>query len=124
MTEALKNIRRFTQSDWYGWAGAERFSNDSEPFIYEQTLNHGIVSLIIIADRCGIGIYMVSSEDDGEEEEELSWHKDVTLTAIQAEGELRALVKAVSEFDYAPDLSYEIDHHWSNKVFDGFEITM
>ena len=110
----MSEIRRFTKEDWYGWAGAENFKSGSEPFIYELELNDGAVELTAIADKNGLQVSLFC-----EDEEALGWYKEMILTAIKAEGELRALVKAIEEYTYAPDLSYAIDHEL-NPEFKGF----
>lgn len=109
-------IRRFTKNDWYGWAGAEFFSDKSEPFIYEKTMNDGAVELTVIADPWGLSINLSADGDP----DIMTWGKVLDLTPIRAEGELRALVKVLDNYTYAPDLSYAIDHE-SDKVFEGFE---
>lgn len=45
-------LHRFTKTDWYGWAGAERFPDGSDPYIYEdpETGNAVIVSYDSYAD--------------------------------------------------------------------------
>lgn len=109
-------IRRFTKEDWYGWAGATQFSNGSEPFMYTKDMSDGLVELCVIADRNGISINMIADGDP----DIMTWGKALELTPIRAEGELRALVKVLDNYTYAPDLSYAIDHE-SDKVFEGFE---
>ncbi len=109
-------IRRFTKEDWYGWAGATQFSNGSEPFMYTKDMSDGLVELCVIADRNGISINMIADDDL----DIIGWLKLMDLTPIKAEGELRALVKVLDSYTYAPDLSYAIDHE-SDKVFEGFK---
>ena len=102
----MNEIRRFTKEDWYGYGGAEKFSNDTEPFIYERVLNDGAVEMVIIVDATGIEVNMTEVGSD----RTLTWIYIKKLTAIQAEGELRHLVKHLEEFTDAPDISYELDH--------------
>lgn len=107
----LINIREFSKTDWYGWAGATRFKNGSEPLIYEQELNEGSTSLTIIGDANGITIYMTADVKEGTVE--LVWSWDTNLhNPIKAEGEMRAIIKEfnISKDSYAPDLSYALDH--------------
>ena len=40
-------IRRFTRIDWYGWAGCERFQDDTEPFICELRMSQGLTGLVL-----------------------------------------------------------------------------
>lgn len=113
----MADYRRFDKSDWYGFAGAERFSNGSEPFIYSKLMNDGLVELTIIADRTGIEIFMYGDGDDNPD----VWDKEIpNLSSLRAEGEMKKLIEYVKKFEYAPDLSYELDHP-SNTVVEGFE---
>lgn len=43
-------LRPFTENDWYGWSGAEEFSNGDQPLIYENDF------MIVIVDANGIEI--------------------------------------------------------------------
>ena len=104
----MADYRRFTKEDWYGWGGATQFKNGQEPFIYEQKLNNGDVDMTVIVDAAGVSISMLCEYDD--EPEAMTWSYEQELTSIKAEGIMRALVKKLKEYDYAPDLSYELDH--------------
>lgn len=109
----MEDYRRFEKIDWDAFAGAECFSDGSQPFIYvSHTLNEGLVELCVLADKTGIEIYLVGEEDN-------VWSKDLPLTSLRAEGELRELIKVLKEYTYAPDLSYELDHptHEATKGF-------
>lgn len=107
-------IRRFTKEDWYGFAGAEKFRGGSDPFMYERDMNNGLIELVITADRNGIMVMLT----DGEESD--TWYKElVDISALRAEGELRQIVARVEKFEYAPDLSYALDH--GNEGLSGFE---
>lgn len=101
----MENYRRFEKLDWDAYAGAEKFSNGSEPFIYEQELNEGRTGVSIIADKNGIQISVFN-----EDFEENTWLKSIELTACRAEGEMRQLVKVIRNFTDAPDIAYELDH--------------
>ena len=104
-------IRRFEKEDWYAFAGATRFKNGTAPFIYNQELNDGAISLTMIADATGIEIYM-SGDPDNDGAEFYAWRWDKELLPIKAEGEMRAMIKEfrLEEKPYAPDLSYALDH--------------
>lgn len=110
-------IRRFTNNDWCGWGGAERFENGSEPFIYEGNMNGGFVELSIIADKNGICIVITS--EDGDNITMDTWEKEMKLSALRAAGELKHIVDCVNAFDSAPELAYALDHN--GKGLEGFE---
>ena len=121
----MNEIRRFTNTDWYAYGGAEKFKRfdpdpqEYEPFIYEREMNEGIVTLTIVANKNGIQL-MLSCEEEGTG----VWSKEVeNFTPLRAEGEMRAITKYIEEnFTYAPDLAYELDHSWNkDDVFYGFE---
>lgn len=103
-TTNRNKVRRFTQNDWYAWAGAEKFNEKSDPWIYEQKL--GECELTAIADKNGLHIYLYSDEED----ETLGYEKSMSLTAIRAQGELIHLADELATFTYAPDLTYCLDH--------------
>ena len=108
----MSKIRRFKKEDWYAFAGAEKFSNGSEPFIYEVELNDGAVGVTIIADANGIEIYM-SGDPDNDDCEYYAWLWEKKLLAMKAEGEMRAMIREfdLEENPYAADVSYAIDHN-------------
>ena len=99
----MSELRRFEKSDWYAYAGAEKFNGEKEPFILEFELDYN-AEMCIIADRNGIEIHL--SNGEGAE----AWSKGVKLSSIRAEGELRAIEKALNGLTYAPDVAYAIDH--------------
>ena len=101
------SIRQFNKKDWYGWAGAEAFSEQHQPLITEVSLSDGEVSMTLIADRNGI---QISFANDDDEEETLIYTKEMSLNSIRAEGELNHLVEYLSQWTYAPDITYELDH--------------
>lgn len=96
-------IRRFTKTDWYGWAGCERFKDGSEPFIYEHNLNNGETGVIILADATGVAIYIGEDED-------LCWIVNKPLNPVRAEGYMLALAEVIKDYSYAPSLVYDLDH--------------
>jgi len=59
-------IKRFTENDWDGFAGAECFEDNSNPFIFELENGFGI------ADRNGINLFF---GEDGEE----AWELEVKM---------------------------------------------
>lgn len=114
----MKKYRRFKKEDWFAWAGAERFGEKKDPFIYERTLNEGEVELTIIADKWGIGVYFSTGDDDC-----LIYQKSIEgLNSIRAEGELSHLIDYLEKYDYAPDITYELDHP-SDATTQGFMLT-
>lgn len=113
----MGKIRRFTKEDWYGWAGAEKFENGSEPFIYERDMNDGFVEVTIIADKNGICVNI--SSNDGDDLTTDTWEKELSLSALRAAGELSHLVEYVEKFNSAPDFAYALDHN--REGFEGFE---
>ena len=112
----MSKIREFSKEDWYAWAGAENFSPNKAPLIYERKMNDGAVELIIIADRNGIELNLFADDD----EENIGYYKEMRLSSIQAEGELSHLIDYLEQFTYAPDLTYELDHP-NNDLTKGFE---
>lgn len=113
----MTEYRRFDSMDWQAFAGAECFTDGRQPFIYNQSLNSGLVQLTVIADRNGLEIYLF---DDGDGDQNV-WDKSIkNLTSLRAEGELKHLIEYLQKFEYAPDLAYELDHP-SDKVTEGFE---
>lgn len=81
--KASPEVRRFRDSDWWGWAGAERFEDNSEPFIFEEVFRGDISDelnfyrddyletfgkntqvVVGIADSQGIGLHFSSDEGD------------------------------------------------------------
>ena len=115
----MADYRRFNKHDWDAFAGAECFNNGSAPFIYTRMMNNGLVDglveLTIIADRTGIELYLTSEDDNSN-----VWDKNIMLTPIRAEGELKHLIEYLEKYDYAPDLAYELDHP-SDPITERFE---
>lgn len=99
----MNEIRKFDQHDWMAYAGAERFSKNSEPLILDIELDYN-AEATVVADKNGLQIFI----GNGENAE--AWTKDLELTPLRAEGELRTIQKAIKELTYAPDLAYELDH--------------
>lgn len=110
------NIRQFNKTDWYGWAGAEAFSEKHQPLITEVSLNDGEVEMTLIADKNGIQISFAS---DDAEDGTLTYMKEMPLNSIKAEGELKHLVEYLSKWTYAPDITYELDHP-TNPITQGY----
>ena len=100
-----EKVRRFTKEDWYAYAGAEKFGENSDPWIYKQKL--GECELTAIADKNSIQIFIYSSE---ETDDECAYIKELRLNAIRAQGELIKLAEEIAKYDYAPDLTYALDH--------------
>lgn len=103
----MNEIRKFTRTDWDCWAGAEAFSENSQPLIYTRQLNGGEVEMNIIADRTGIQISFTSSDV---EEAMICYTKEMPLNSIRAEGELKQLALYLEAYTYAPDITYLLDH--------------
>ena len=106
----MAKYREFTREDWYAWAGAERFSEKKEPFIYEREMNDGGVLLTIIADKNGLGIYLQLLDDS--DEDSVGYYKNMRLNSIRAEGEMKRLIEHLEKdvFECASDITYELDH--------------
>lgn len=105
----MNKIRRFTKEDWYTYAGCENFSKDQPPLIAEIELQHNS-EIIILADKNGIEIDLSGQGECGDWGVD-GYHKDIeNLTAMRAEGELRALIKALAGYELACDVAYELDH--------------
>lgn len=101
----MNKIRRFTEVDWYGFAGAEKFANGSEPFIYEANFSDNSANLTVVADRNGISI-MINTKDD-----DIIYFKDSHFkSSLQAEGEIRALARVIKSYTEASDLCYDLDN--------------
>ena len=49
-------LKEFEKTDWYGYAGAERFADGSEPMRADYEKDDEYISLIV--DRTGIEIYL------------------------------------------------------------------
>lgn len=70
-------LRRFTKEDWYGWAGAERFEDGSEPFIGE------FDDVLVVACRCAIEFYFnCEEEEDGPDGRIFAWHSESLSPAM------------------------------------------
>ena len=54
----MKKVRRFSQDDWDGFAGAERFKDGSNPFIVEND------NFYAVGDVTGISLWFVDEDDD------------------------------------------------------------
>ena len=114
--KGLDSIRRFKKTDWYGFAGAQKFKNGTEPFISVFTIDpKEDIEVTAIADAQGLEIYVY----DDRSGEGLIYSKDLDLNSIQAEGELKHLVTALDGYNNAPDLVYAIGHA-SDDAFEDF----
>ena len=109
--------RSFTKTDWDAFSGAEPFSSHKPPFIWQKTLNDGHVDMTVIADRTGIEISFCG--DDYDSDDQCVFEKDLHLSSIRAEGELKGLISVLDLYEYAPDISYELDHP-THEVTQGF----
>lgn len=101
-------IRQFTREDWNGWAGAEPFENGSEPLIF--TANLSEVELKIIGDHQAVAVLIAL---DAKEYEMYQWmYLTDKWTPLQAEGEMRALIRALKldENPHPADIAYMMDH--------------
>ena len=111
-TEA--SIREFVREDFYGWAGAESWSDDQLPWILEvefegdisrdlllQEMSHGYAAefgvhtqfATAVADKHGIGLYFTGP--DGEQGP--MFDKSGVLEPEVAEGALKAIARHLSE---------------------------
>lgn len=116
----MSEINRFTRTDWYAWAGAEKFKNGTDPLIYTQSLNDGKVELTMIGDRYGVDIYLTADEFNTDESEQYYWTIDEPMQSVRAEGIMRAVSEKLKKYTYAPDLTYALDHD-SEPEFEPFK---
>lgn len=66
--------RPFSPSDWFGFAGAERFEDNGEPLLGELSVD-GHDALVIV-DKNGVHVsWEVQAEEDGETHEESVVHE-------------------------------------------------
>jgi hypothetical protein len=101
----MNKIRRFTEVDWYGFVGAEKFANGSEPLIYEDPFANNSANLTVVADRNGVSI-MIDTEND-----DIIYFKESHFkSSLQAEGEIRALARVIKSYIEASVLCYDIDN--------------
>ena len=115
------DYRRFTNTDWYGYAGAEKFDNGSQPFIAEVYLTGG--EAYIVADANGIGVDFYSGEEEVDGPVTFvkeSNPKGLPESSLVAEAELRALLKAIESKETIFDLVYSLLHP-DDEAFKGFE---
>lgn len=119
METKMSEVREFGKHDWDEFAGAESFSKNHEPLIARGTMNDGHVEVTVLADKAGVSIYFYSDDED---EDQLTYHKVMSLNYLRAVGEIQAIVRAIKTYGYAPDLTYEIDHSWNkDDTFYGFK---
>lgn len=61
------DLRPFTKSDWYGFAGAEPFADDSDPLMgeVEVEVDGTPWTAIVVLDAVGL-TFMVSNDEGGE----------------------------------------------------------
>jgi len=61
------NMKPFAHHDWYGFAGAERFADGSEPLIGEigVEIDGTLWASVVVLDANGISV--MTSTDDGDE---------------------------------------------------------
>ena len=122
--------RRFTKTDWYGYAGAEKFADGSQPFMASVDFEDG-AGAIIISDANGIGIDLYRADTDENKELGIDVYDPVSFmrekqadklpeSSLIAEAELRELLKAVDLQPTVFDLVYELLHP-QYEAFKGFE---
>lgn len=114
----MAEIRKFKKPDWEAYAGAEKFFNGTEPFIYEQEFSDA-KGVTVLADRNGIQILLF---DDSYEDN--IWMKDKELTELRALGEMRVLVSVIKSYNDLADLAYALDNpesELSDRCFQGFK---
>ncbi len=63
--ESELTLRRFNESDWLGYAGAERFNDNSNPFIGEIELtDQRETAVVVIADKNGLSLSVTYDFDE------------------------------------------------------------
>ena len=103
----MADIRRFTKTDWYSWAGAEKFSSGTDPWIYEQELEDQ-TTVTAIADATGIQIIMCC---DDEEADMAVWYKEIhPFGPLRARAELYAMSVTLQNYTSAATLCYDLTH--------------
>lgn len=117
---ATQKIRRFTKTDWYGYAGAERFNDGSAPFIYETTLDDGETEVIIVADKNGVMIEIANEDYVAADLSACVWQKNVSLSPFLAVGEMRNAVRFVDSFTNAADMGFQLHNGYAESM-KGFE---
>ena len=70
-------LRRFTETDWKAYSGATRFTDDTDPYIYEKNIEYwdcGATDFSLIIGREGVDI-TITSEDSNKVDtfEQTSW---------------------------------------------------
>lgn len=121
--------RRFTKTDWYGYAGAEKFEDGSQPFMASVDFEDG-AGAIIVSDANGIGIDLYRADTDENKELGIDVYNPVSFirehanrlpeSSLIAEAELRELLKAVDLQPTVFDLVYELLHP-QYEALKGFE---
>jgi hypothetical protein len=110
-------VSRFTAGDWRLYSGAEKFDNGGAPFILDEELDGGSVTVIVDRNAVEIGIY--ADEDD----EPLIYRRQFAHPAreIQAKVEIWALSSLLKEPNNwrLSDFVYELMHP-SDKRLEGF----
>lgn len=104
----MADYRRFTKEDWYEWAGAEKFREGKDPFIYNRELDGEDISLTIIADKNGIAIYINEDLEDP-----IGYYRndnDRVWQSLVAETELIHLIAYLNKYTDAKDILFELEH--------------
>lgn len=99
----MAEYRRFKKEDWYVLGGAEKFSNGTDPFIYERKLD-GDIELTIVVDCKGLDIFFY---DIGES---TNYYKFKEMSSVIAEGEIKHLIAYLEKYTCASDITYVLDH--------------
>ena len=99
----MAEYRRFKKEDWYALGGVEKFSNGTDPFIYERTLD-GDIELTIVVDCTRLDIFFA---DAGEF---TNYCKDKDMSSVIAEGEIKHLIAYLEKYTCASDITYVLDH--------------
>lgn len=103
----MSDIRRFERNDWYGFAGAQKFNEELDPYISTFTIDKKRdIEITAIADAQGLEIYLYNDRTG----EGLIYTKELELTDMQAESELTHLVAFIESYTEAPKLIYALDH--------------
>lgn len=103
----IGQIRRFTKTDWYGYAGAEKFNASSDPIICEGTLDD--CDITIIADKNGVSVDLFCNKG-------LCHNKEVTycwdledLNALRALGCMGRIRNKFLEINSLEELIYFLE---------------
>lgn len=97
--EEAVSLKPFTKTDYYGYAGAEKFSDGSDPFIATEKLTSKLeVTVLVDATGLSADIY-----DDDLGEQYFSLYKKASKSQLKSEGD--RILRLLSRFDTLDDVT-------------------